>query len=216
MTLKGLNCILALSSALLLAACTSSTTPVSDNPDNDILPSSEPAADGAAQRMFVNHHKSECHGLAPQLCMLVRGSEQDDWTYFYDGIENFEFIWGYSYELLVSVHEVPDPPLDGSSREYRLIRTISMTPAPAQSKFDFPSVYAPELIRKTSDNIFQIGFERLLSCTPENCETMASLLDQQFSMLLELKYATDPTAPLELAQIKCSDAEVSFRENCLP
>ena len=214
MTLRGSNIILALSGVLFLAACSDSTAPVSDN--DSIFPPSESAADGIAQRVLIKHHKAECHGVNPQLCMLVRGSEQEDWTYFYDGIEGFDFTWGDNYELLISVHEVPDPPADGSSLKYRLIRIVSKTPAPAQSTFDFPSVYAPELIRRISENTFQLGFERIFSCTLADCQTIASLLDQQFSISLELKYAADPSAQLELAQIKCSDTEDSFRENCLP
>ena len=214
MIFKELNTVVALCGAVVLAACSSSSTPVSDN--NNVMQPSVPSADGPVQSLFVKHHKSECLGVGPQLCMLVRSTEQDEWGLFYDGIEGFEFEWGYNYELLISVHEVPDPPADGSSREYRLIRTVSKKATPAESTFDFPSVYAPELIQKANDNTFRLGFEQLLSCTPTDCQTMASLLEQQFSIFFELKYSPDPTAPLQLAQIKCSDTEISFRENCLP
>ena len=75
--------------------------------------------------LFVNDHLEDCVGVAPQKCMLVRESEEEEWSYFYSSIEGFTFEPGNSYKLLVQVTEVKDPPADASSLRYSLLEILS-------------------------------------------------------------------------------------------
>lgn len=80
------------------------------------------------ETMFIAPQLQECQGFVLQQCMLVKERPEDDWEFFFEGIEGFTFEPGYDYELVVSWRELENPPQDGSSRRYRLIRLVSKTP----------------------------------------------------------------------------------------
>lgn len=79
----------------------------------------------ATKVLYVNDHLEDCVGVAPQKCMLVRESEDQDWSYFYDSIEGFSFEEGNSYKLLVQVDQIADPPADAPSLKYTLVEVLS-------------------------------------------------------------------------------------------
>jgi heat shock protein HslJ len=63
------------------------------------------------------------------MCLQVRESEDEDWQFFYSGIDGFTFVPGYTYELIVNVTEIENPPADGSSLQYTLVQVVSRSPA---------------------------------------------------------------------------------------
>lgn len=85
--------------------------------------------DEHVERMFVASYTRECMGMVVQQCMLVKERPEDDWQNFYGGINGFTYEPGYEYELIIGWREIKNPPADGSSRDYRLIRLVSKTPA---------------------------------------------------------------------------------------
>lgn len=225
MTRASIMSALMLSGTLCASACSTATDPapeVDRDARNDLAAAAadtlprETASGEKTGRLLVHHHMAECHGLQPQLCVLVRESERDDWTFMFDGIEGFEYRWGYSYDLRIATRDVPNPPEDASSVAYRLIDTTSRTAVDIGMLFDFPSVWAPELISRDGNGRFHLGYRRQFACTPADCDTLASLLDQRLSVLLQFRHPADSSAPLELVQIPCSDVEESFRDSCLP
>ena len=87
--------------------------------------------DGGQATYLVAPNRVACQGAFPQECLLVKERAQDEWQYFYDEIAGFDYQPGYSYVIQVAWREVEDPPTDGSSRAYRLLRVITKEPAPA-------------------------------------------------------------------------------------
>ena len=88
--------------------------------------------DGTNQgTLLVGPTTVDCVGAAPQQCLLVKEHEAHEWTYFYGSIAGFTHELGYTYKLLVEWHHTPDPPMDGSSRAYRLVRLLAQEPASA-------------------------------------------------------------------------------------
>lgn len=81
--------------------------------------------------LLVGPTTVDCVGAGPQQCLLVKEHEAQEWTYFYGNIAGFAHQSGYTYKLLVEWHHVPDPPLDASSRAYRLVRILAQEPTPA-------------------------------------------------------------------------------------
>jgi hypothetical protein len=67
----------------------------------------------------------DCVGVDPQKCLLYKENLADKWTYFYDTIEGFEYEEGYTYEIEVAVTKIDNPPADGSSLQYVLVKIIS-------------------------------------------------------------------------------------------
>lgn len=73
-----------------------------------------------------------CVGVAPQQCLVVREPDDAEWQYLYSSIEGFTFEPGYRYVLRVARFEVPNPPADGSSIAYVLVRVVSRDEAPRE------------------------------------------------------------------------------------
>lgn len=78
--------------------------------------------------LFVAPQLVECHTVGPQMCMLVRERPDADWRYLYDSIQGFEFEPGFYYELRVGRRRIENPPIDGSSFRYVLLRLVSKVP----------------------------------------------------------------------------------------
>lgn len=82
------------------------------------------------QTFYVASYTRTCTGMYEMQCMLIREEPTGPWLNFYDQIQGFTYEPGYEYVLIVGSREIPNPPQDGSSREYWLIRQVSRTPAP--------------------------------------------------------------------------------------
>lgn len=94
-------------------------------------PAEDAAEDAAGTEitLFVNSERVPCVGVGPMMCLQVRESEDEEWQFFYSGIDGFTFVPGYTYELIVNVTEVENPPADSSSLQYTLVQVVSKTPA---------------------------------------------------------------------------------------
>ncbi len=69
-----------------------------------------------------------CVGEMADQCIRVRSPGEEEWKSFYDPIEGFERTEGIGYTIEVARRKVPNPPADGSSYAYRLVRIISEEP----------------------------------------------------------------------------------------
>lgn len=67
----------------------------------------------------------QCVGEAVGMCIQVRSPGESDWRIFHSPIEGFEHEDGVQYRVEVARREIRDPPADGSSFAYRLVRVIS-------------------------------------------------------------------------------------------
>lgn len=165
--------------------------------------------------LFVNHYKTECGGVELSLCNLTKESATADWELFYEPIEDFEFEWGYVYELTVEETTIEDPPEEGPSKEYRLLDVVSKTKVIPATYFDLSVSRAPNLISKVTDGTYRIYDEVDFNCNTEACATVDSLQQQDMAVLFQFTYPIDLTQPLVLSQIKCSDDRDSFTDTCL-
>lgn len=105
---------------LAITGCESGTgTPV----ESGLRPGEE------AVTLHVAPQMVDCVSVAQTRCLLVRVPPSHDWGTFYDAIEGFEHTPGYLYTLRVAVRRIENPPADGSSRAYRLLRVLSSQPA---------------------------------------------------------------------------------------
>jgi hypothetical protein len=80
-------------------------------------------------RLEISEQRVPCVGVGPQECLQVREQSDASWKLFYGDIEGFAYEPGFRYVLQVAERPVPNPPADGSSLAYRLLRVISRTPA---------------------------------------------------------------------------------------
>lgn len=114
--------ILALSALLGLGSITmTACTP----PDE----AAETAPNAEVVTLFVGPEKAECVGVAPQECLQVRYSPEEEYQFFYSNIEGFNYEPGYDYELLVQKTPIANTPADASSIQWTLLEVVSKTPA---------------------------------------------------------------------------------------
>ncbi|HEX7979838.1 MAG TPA: DUF4377 domain-containing protein [Gemmatimonadaceae bacterium] len=90
-------------------------------------PSREAGIQDSAERVTleVDAHRVPCTGEARTRCLRVRVLPDTSWRLFYNRIEGFTYEEGYRWRLEVDRRRVPNPPADGSSLAYRLVRVIS-------------------------------------------------------------------------------------------
>lgn len=74
--------------------------------------------------MRVAAYRQDCVGVSPQKCLLVKTGNETNWTFFYDGIQNFTYEEGFEYQLLVRREPIANPPADGSSSRYTLAEIV--------------------------------------------------------------------------------------------
>ena len=122
-------CIL-VAAAGLLAAC---------------VPIQPEAPESNVVTLYVGSELVDCVGVGPQKCMLVKTEPDGEYQTFYDKIDGFEFEEGYTYELLVQVDQVENPPADTSSLAYTLLEVVDKQPAQAKSE-EITLYVGPELV----------------------------------------------------------------------
>jgi hypothetical protein len=84
---------------------------------------------------IIAPERHSCMGEARHLCMKYTLENGESHT-FYDGIAGFEYQWGHEVTIEVKSKKVKNPPADGSSVDYFLVKTISDVQVPNGSEFD--------------------------------------------------------------------------------
>lgn len=67
----------------------------------------------------------DCTGVGPMHCLYVREKGASGWQYFYDPISGFTYEEGYTYTIRVKREQVPNPPADGSTYRYTLVKVLT-------------------------------------------------------------------------------------------
>lgn len=70
--------------------------------------------------LIVADRKADCTGVAPMKCLQVKKPQDEKWSLFYQNIENFNYVEGYTYILRLRVNTMKNPPADASNLKYRL------------------------------------------------------------------------------------------------
>jgi hypothetical protein len=112
-----LSCLLALGTVALSSCVAPTDDTEASSPDAEIV------------SLFVAPETVACVGVAPQECLQVRYSPDEEYQFFYSNIAGFEFEPGFNYELLVQKTPVENPPADGSTIAWTLLEVIAKTPA---------------------------------------------------------------------------------------
>lgn len=73
----------------------------------------------------VAAQKVACAGEGVHECLRVRRVPDGQWENFYGAIEGFTHEPGWRTRIEVERRRVPNPPADGSSWSYRLLRVLS-------------------------------------------------------------------------------------------
>ena len=77
--------------------------------------------------MIIASETKDCTGVAPMKCLQVKEKETDSWENFYSNIDGFTYEPGFEYVLKVKTEKIENPPMDGSSIKYTLVKQVSKT-----------------------------------------------------------------------------------------
>lgn len=72
----------------------------------------------------IDAQKAPCTAMVPTTCLVIREDPSKEWGLFYSPIEGFTFEPGYRYKVEVEIREIKNPPADGSSSAFRLLRIL--------------------------------------------------------------------------------------------
>lgn len=84
-------------------------------------------SNGNEKTFIVGPETADCTGVAPMKCLQVKETPSSNWTNFYSNIEGFTYEPGYEYVLKVKTEKIENPPADGSSIKYILVKQVSKT-----------------------------------------------------------------------------------------
>lgn len=77
------------------------------------------------ETLIIASKQGDCVGVAPQKCLLIKASSSQNWEYFYGSIDGFNYEPGYEYTIEIGKENIDNPPADGSSIKYKLVKVIS-------------------------------------------------------------------------------------------
>lgn len=89
---------------------------------------------GTEKTLYVAPERRPCTGVAPMECLQVRDAPDRPWQNFYSEIEGFTHEPGYRYELRVREDRGANPPADGSSLRWTLVKVVSKQAGSAPEK----------------------------------------------------------------------------------
>lgn len=84
-------------------------------------------SNGDEKTFIVGPETADCTGVSPMKCLQVKETPSASWTNFYSNIEGFTYEPGYEYVLKVKTEKIANPPADGSSIKYTLVKQVSKT-----------------------------------------------------------------------------------------
>lgn len=170
--------------------------------------------------LLVNNHKVECTALKIDLCLQIKEKgSSSDWKEYAADIKDFNYKWGYDYELEVTFEDISPAPSDSPSREYTLSSTISKTKAPKTDLFEL-TISRDEtanLIKLvgTSITIYRIYDEVDIECaSTTECTTIKDNITQDNAIKFILSHNTNLSKPLNISSIACTSARSSFATDC--
>jgi len=118
--MKGIRWLfIAIGLICIVSGCTTSPS------DSNSNSTSNDGINYVEKTLIVGPEMVDCVGVAPQKCYKVKENPDDDWSFFYSQIVDFDYQPGYEYELLVREEKVENPPADGSSLRWTLIKVIN-------------------------------------------------------------------------------------------
>lgn len=91
-----------------------------------ILPAfiSPVSAQTLSEVFIVADRRADCAGAAMTKCLQIKRPQEEKWSLFYQPIENFNYIEGYTYIVRVRTNQVKNPPADVSNVKYRLQKIL--------------------------------------------------------------------------------------------
>lgn len=90
-------------------------------------------------KLTIASDQVDCTGVGPQKCFLIKQEGETDWSFWYSGIQEFNYEPGYEYVIEVKVDTVATPAADASSIIYTFVQEISKTQKQSENMPSIPA-----------------------------------------------------------------------------
>lgn len=170
----------------------------------------------ARTTMYVHHHLAECIGVDIQSCLLVQEPGAAGLGLLHQGIEGFTWEWGYIHSIAIEVHEVPNPPADGSSVRYVLDRIIDRERVAAATRFEIVVTTSAGRVSEVSEGEYRLlGSGRFRCGSTTNCESLDEVIAAGGRVQLTLAHDAEEGAPMRLVALQaCASAGAPHPFRC--
>ena len=136
------------------------------------------APQGELMELWVKAHLVPCKGWEGQnYCFAVSDKPEGPWSLAYDGLQNFYYQWGYSYQLLVARTSITkditkENVKDLTAGGLKVVKITKKKPATVGTAFDF--TVDPQLGQLGMRNHLSVekGAGQILMGPAFTCETM--------------------------------------------
>lgn len=169
----------------------------------------------ARRTLIVQHHGAECMGMAPQLCLLMREPGGTEFLRSYGGIEGFAYEWGYTYEIEIEEHRVPNPPADGSSIR-RVLRAIeSQERVAAGTEFQIFLTAGSWGLSEIAAGRYRAYDAVELVCAGDiDCGGLSTQVAAGARIDFRLRHPATPDLPLEVVEWRACEATMIGSNTC--
>ena len=162
-------------------------------------------------KIRMNHYYTVGQGMMGQeLYRLVQTEENfgtDQWTPFFNNIENFNYEIGYIYELSLIKKTIAEPGNDQSPYKYILKREISKSKVTEETPFEIP-IKTSELelqpffyVNRVSSEKFQLLYQIDINCGIICDSLLDKLNDSTITELNGVFIHTDLPNTIELVDL---------------
>lgn len=155
----------------------------------------------------VAAHRTFCMADFPTSCLVVTEPGDANPRPLLGSVDGFAWQWGSGAELEVEVHEVPNPPQDGSSRRYVLRRLVRTAAAPAGTEFETPVDMSWPQLAPAGDGSYLLFGGRFYCVGAVDCAAFAAAATGDQDLRLRLAHSGVPGAPMTLvAWVTCPES----------
>jgi hypothetical protein len=142
--------------------------------------------------VLVDHYKSPCVGVEPQLCLRVTELDETTFKNFYDDIVGFDYAWGHSYELTVEASRIEDPPQDGPWLRYELVAVVSDQLVGGDERFEI-ELSSDYVSGDPATGTFRLMDERDVTCDDQTvCDAIAAAISAEDTIIVGLGHPAEP------------------------
>lgn len=130
---------IALSVALFMVSCGGTTKQQEASTETSEANADSQEVVANQIKLTIASEQVDCTGVGPQKCFLIKQEGETDWSFWYSGIQEFNYEPGYEYVIEVKVDTVATPAADASSIIYTFVQEISKIQKQSENMPNIPS-----------------------------------------------------------------------------
>ncbi len=143
--------------------------------------------DGALLEVLINPYREECRVNGElRLCYVTNVGDTGEFSPYEGQIENFEYEWGYGYEISGS----------GDENRFLVDEVLNKTAEPGGVHFPLVITGGGNRIVQTDEGLYEFYGEKSFSCADiDSCGTLDRVITREQPITFEFQTPEDPADP---------------------